>query len=162
MTKFKFYQVFNKTLSHFNIHFKIQLNTCMRCVHSIHCICKFPSKFPSLNKLYYPCSRINMVFKVKSGIGKTAGWQAFHQSSCSCSWFHSQVNFNLKVLSIEIQYSKLFRSNKILSHLHTINAFGAYIITVVRCRAHNLMVHKRLKWNNKTQNKFMTSTAFHP
>ena len=40
---------------------------------------------------------------------------------------------------------KLFRSNKLSSHLRTINAYGACIITVVRRSTHNLMLHKRLK-----------------
>ena len=118
-----------------------------------------------------------MVFKVKSGIGKTAGWQAFHQSSCLCSWFHSQVlvNFNLKdryfllwlkiipsslpqilctiwlhgSLLIEIQYPKAFCSNKVSSYLHTINTCGVCLITLVMRSAHNSMLHKRLKWNIK-------------
>ena len=128
-----------------------------------------------------------MILKVKSVIGKTAGWQAFHQSSCSCSWLNSQVLviFNLKelyylmrleiisfflaqdtwlkyeTLWIEIQYSKLFRSIKLSSHLHTTNARGAYIFTVVKRTAHNSMLHKRLIKHNKTQSNFMISTAIH-
>ena len=80
------------------------------------------------------------------------------------------LDFTHKYKSISIQWTsqlkfsvqKVFRSNKLSSHLHTINAYGACIITVVRRSAQNSMLHKRLKWNNKTQSKFMTITAFHP
>ena len=67
----------------------------------------------------------------------------------------------MKVSQLKSSVQKLFQSIKLSSHLHTINACGACIITVVRRSAHNSMLHKRLKWNKKTQCKYMTSTAFH-
>ena len=61
-----------------------------------------------------------------------------------CPRYLAQVGC-MKVSQLKSSVQKLFRSNKLSSHLHTINPFGACIITVVRCRAHNSMVHKRLK-----------------
>ena len=68
------------------------------------------------------------------------------------SQFQSNRPLNWNPCSVQ----KVFRSNKLSSHLHTINACGACIITVARRSAHNSMLHKRLKGNNKTQSKFMT------
>ena len=161
----------------------------MRCVHSIHLICNISFKISFTHHiiLFLEWPRINMVLKVKSGIQKTAGWQAFHQSSCSCSWFHSLTStsrrpllFNvtgnnfplfrpryfaqcgcMKVSQLKSNIQKLFRSNKLSSHLRTINACGTCIFTVARRSAPNSMLREKLKWNNKTQSKFMTSTAFH-
>ena len=45
----------------------------MKCVYiQLILSAKFPSKFP-VNTTYSSWSRINMIFKVKSGIEKTAG-----------------------------------------------------------------------------------------
>ena len=127
----------------------------MRCVHSIHFICKISF----IHHILLFMVQDQQGLQVKSGIVKTAGWNAFHQPSCSCSWFHLQVLVNfylknrfnvttnnsflfcprclaqvgcMKVSQLKSSVQKLFRSNKLSSHLYTINACGACIITVVR------------------------------
>ena len=132
-------------------------------------------------------SRINMVLKVNSGIGKMAGLQAFSPelifavlislTTINQFQFKGSLLFNvtennsfllrprylpkvgcMKISQLKSSVKKLFQSNKLSSHFHTINACGACIITVVRRSSHNSMLHERLKRNNKTQSKFMTST----
>ena len=61
-----------------------------------------------------------------------------------CPRYLAQVGC-MKVSQLKSSVQKLFRSIKLSSHLHTINACGACIITVVRRSADNSMLHKRLK-----------------
>ena len=57
----------------------------MKCVHSIHFFCKLSFKISFIH--VHNIIVLFMVFKVNPSGGKTAGWQAFFQSLCSCFVF---------------------------------------------------------------------------
>ena len=146
----------------------------MRCVHQIHFICKISFKISFIHHIilfmvqdqhglqsqirhwencWLEIISPELMFVFLISLTSISEFQSKGQllfnvngnnSFLLCPRYLAQVGC-MEVCQLKSSVLKLFRSNKLSSHLHTINACGACIITVVRRSAHNSMLHKRLK-----------------